>query len=445
MLIHLLLPEIHAQYRNFLQVTIGKSWTSDREEFWLSLESFFLAALFYLLAEFVGSIEEQQDMPKPISLSKTKMEASVFSMGLVPKETKQQKKERLRKEAKRKKPKVRLSRPLPKKSIWCILPKHRLEGLEFWIHTLRGHSFIEKRRTLLESIEKMKKPAPSVPGFDPTFGEAHRKEYLVKAQKVMSYLHENQRIRWIFKRFFTQQRIALFEKVNETDPITMEPFRQPVLLHEFGQRKIYQFEAESLARHIHKQLVKNDGQIPTPNAPRNPLTNQLFRAAQLMGLLKQCKELGHSSWVLEAFIAARYDLTSFVAIYSKPLRLYALKTSMADESGWDFIDTLSDFIRSQHTIHGKLFPKNTYDWAISHALREDRMEKWKKLCLKWYETDIMVEDPDTKEMFLGVVEAKTKPLCEPPNELVALKQRRKTMRLAEVNGSRSAGHTEGTG
>ncbi len=422
-----------------------------QEDLLLSLESFFLAALFYWAAELVGSIEKRQGIFKPISLYTSKMEAPVFSIGSVPKETKAQKRERQRKEKERKRleqlRKKRKSMPfrsVAKRSNWCILPSHRLEGLDFWIVTLKGESFLEKRRSLLESIAKMEKPVDTTTGFDPKQSEAIRNEYLFKAQKVMSYLHENQKLRWIFKRFLTRWRVNSFTLVNDTDPITLEPLKQSVFLHEFGQRKTYQFEAESLAKHLHKQLIKSDGQIPTPTSPRNPLTNELFRLHQLMSLFRQCKALGHSTWVLEAFVSSRYDMTSFVAIHSKPLRLSALKTSMADENSWDFVDTMSDFIRSQHILHGKVYSKGLYDWAITHALREERMEKWKKLCIKWYETDILVDDTDTKEMFLGVVETKTKALCDPPIELVVLRQRRKTMR-GTGDGSRSTGHTESTG
>ncbi len=378
------------------------------------------------------------------------MQAPVFTMGSVPKETKQQRNDRLRKQKERKRREARRKEQkqlphIPKRPHWCILPVHRLEGFGFWIETLKGNTFFEKRKSLLKSIDKMNEPPTAVPGFPSTFGEETRKEFLVKAQKVMSYLHENQKLRWIFKRFLTRYRVHHFKKVNETDPITMESIKQPVFLYEFQQQKTYQFEAESLAKHIHKQLLKSDGQIPTPQQPRNPLTNQVFRVEQLIALLRQCRALGHSSWVLEAFVSARYDLTSLVAIHSKPLRLHALKTSMSDEGSWDFIDTMVDFIESQHRVHGKAYSKATYEWAITHALREERMEKWKKLCLKWYETDILVDDGDAKEMFLGVVELRTKALCDPPVELVALRQRRKTMRLAEANGSRSPGHTESTG
>jgi hypothetical protein len=380
------------------------------------------------------------------------MQQAVFSMGCVRQETKSQKKERLRKEKERKhKEEMRKRRnekssmPIPKRPTWCILPSHRLEGLDFWIHTLKGTSFFEKRTSLLESIQKMKTPPPPTPGFHSRFGDMLRNEYLVKAQKVMSCLHENQDLRWKFKRFLTKWRVQHCSSVNDADPITMEPILQAVLVYEFPQQKFYQFESKSIAKHIHQQLSQNDGQLPTAVIPRNPLTNQPFRLEQLMGLLRQCKAYGHSSWVLEAFTSARYDMMSFVAIHYKPLRLHALKTSMSDEGGWDFIDTMRDFIKSQHALHGKTYSKVTYEWAITHALRERRMESWKKLCLKWYETDIIIDDEPTKDKFLGIIEAKTKLLCTPPIELVELKNRRKSMRVREEDGSSSARDTESEG
>lgn len=438
MVVHLLFPAIHLHLKKSFERLV-------HEDFLCSLECFFVAALLSCLAAAVSFIEKQQAMPKPFSLYTSTMELYRFALGTKPKETKQQKKERLRKEKQRKQKEARRKsqQNLPfvsifQQPVWCILPPHRLEGLDFWIHMLKGNTFFEKRYSLLESIEKVKTPQKPTLGFSSTTGDKHRDEYLLKAQKVMSYLHENQQLRWKFKRFFTNCRVHLCSAVNETDPITMEPIEQPVSVYDFSKRKVYRFESKSIAKHIHKQLTRNDGQIPTPAPPRNPLTNQPFLLHHIIGILRQCKAYGHSSWVLEAFVSTRYDMTSFIAIHSKALRLQALKTSLSEEGSWDFVDTMTDFIKSQHVLHGKVYSKTTYEWALTHALREERMEKWKKLCLKWYEADILIDDTDTKDTFLGVIEDKTKVLCELPTELIELRNRRKSVRLAEQNGGGSA-------
>jgi hypothetical protein len=169
----------------------------------------------------------------------------------------------------------------------------------------------------------------------------------------------------------------------------------------------------------------NIGHIPAPQHPKNPFTNEPFSLCQLIGLLYQCKSFGHTSWAIEAFIHSRYDLATFSLIHSKPLRLQALRATMADQTSWDSIDTLYDFVKSQHGEHGLPFKHQVYQWAIEHGAQTPRIETWRKYCVKWYEIDILVDDIHAKEKCFDVLHVKTKILCSSPLDLVQLYKGRK--------------------
>lgn len=370
-------------------------------------------------------------------------------MGAPRRETKQEKKERLRKEKEWKaKQERRKKKPVHrffcKEPSWLILPNHVCKGYEFWILTLDGKTFLQKRKCLLDQISKMKQPVQSVWGFDTRPTIAMHTDYLEKAQIVMSLLHQNQELRWKFKTFFTNARIKRFQQVNAVDPITMESFKQPIQFHSFAQTKTYTFEAESFVKHVHRKLTNNDGHISLPVNPRNPFTNEEFSLCQLMGLLRQCKQAGHTTWAVEAFINVCYDITTFAAVHTKPLRLSALRATMADSKSWDAIDTLYDFIKSEHQYHKKIFPKQIYIWSLHHAVQEARMQTWKKMCLKYYETDILVDDAVTKELLFTHISTKTFALCSTPKELQCLRKR--TLKsLQPSDGSSSSGDSESEG
>lgn len=447
---------IHAVLKNYLQASTKKPLSLAHEDFLLSLEYFFLAALLYCIAELIGCLEKQQAIDsvvlKPFCTSPHKMERGGFAMGSPRRETKQEKRQRLRKERDRKcKEKMRKERrtrvftPLQKKTDWCILPSSQTEGFDFWIRTLQGDTFLTKRKHLLESVTQVTAPRIPVPGWNSTFGDSLRKEYREKAQRVLSLLYLNQTLRWKFKIFLTKVRTKRFQKINETDPITLEAFKQPVTVYSFEQQKIYRFEAEAIAKHIHKRLLHNDGHMPTPISPRNPLTNEEFTLSQTMGLLEQCKRMGHTTWALEAFHACRFDLLSFSTVHSKPLRLHALHTTMSMPTYWECIDTLYDFIKSQHLEHNAVFPVNVYKWAVNHAMDAERIEKWRKLCIKWYEIDILVEDDFVKEGFFQELQKKTKVLCDSPKELIELRLAYIKSRALAENGCSGSRHTERTG
>jgi hypothetical protein len=85
---------------------------------------------------------------------------------------------------------------------------------------------------------------------------------------------------------------------------------------------------------------------------------------------------------------------------------------------------------------------NVYKWAVNHAARETRIESWRKLCLKWYEVDILTDDADTKRDLFGVIEAKTFLMCSKPDELTSLRQAKYRV---TTDGSSSSRHTENTG
>ena len=453
MVFHLLFPGIHAHFKNSLQAYTGKSWTLAHEEFLCSLECFLVAAVFYLLADVVGYIEGQQDTLKQFLIYFHTMQQAAFSFGCVRRETKSQKKERLRKdkewklkEARRKAARERGYTPCEKRPPWLLLPSHVCQGFDFWILTLKGDTFLSKRNSLLESITKAQMPIQSPLGFDTSATEKHRKDYLEKAQVVMSLLHQNQTLRWKWKNFVTKARILRFEKLNETDPITLEPIQQPVVFHSFSQQKTYTFEAESFIKNLHKKLTHNDAQLSLPQQPKNPYTNEIFTLAQLISLLSQARKYGHSSWAIEAFISSRYDLTSFSIIHTKPLRLHALRTTMANMQTWDAIDTLYDFIKSEHLYHKKVFPIQIYRWAVNNAVQEKRIESWRKLCIKYYETDILMDDSQTKEDMFENISKKTLALCSIPHELQVLRKLAlKSRHQAEEDGGSSPRDSESEG
>ena len=371
------------------------------------------------------------------------MEPPSFHPGRPRQETNQEKKERIRKQ-KLQKRKKQVYLPRKVTPTWCILPPHLTQGFEFWIAMLKGTSFVTKQKSLLEDIERAKLPLSNAFGFDSSLHDKIRDEYLVKAQHVMSFLYQNQKIRWIFKRFFTRLRIQRFQPLNEDDPITLEPIAQPIQFPSFRQRKLYVFEAKPFAKHLHNRLVHNDGHIPEPLLPKNPFTNEVLSLPQIISLIDQARKYSHSSWAVEGFLSCRYDLTSFVAIYSKPLRLHALRTTMSNVDDWDSIDTLYDFIKSQHELHAEVFRIEVYKWAVHHAPREDRIESWRKMCVKWYEVDILIEDPDTKQRMFRKIEEKTLSLCTKPVELVLLRQQKRKSR-ASADGSRGSRHANHTG
>lgn len=351
-----------------------------------------------------------------------------FAIGSLPKESRDQKKDRLRKEAvwKRKEQRhnqrktCKLGTSKSKQSSWRIIPSRACGGFAFWMDFLQGETLVKKHLHLFETMEVMKKEVKTTKPwkFPPT---TLRQEYIKSTKKLLRYLAMNQAFRWNCKSFFTKARILRFRSLNDRDPITLEEFKQPVYMYSFSNRIVYTFEAFHMARHIHRALMTHNSLIPAPFLAKNPFTNEVFSIPLFIFILQQCKRYGHTTWAIEAFIACRYNLDSFMRLHTKALRINALRTTMANVDSYDAVDILYDFIESQHDEHHSVFSSVTYKWAIHHAPYENRLEKWRRLCLQWYEVDILQDDPTVRVEEWNRIQTQTKALCERPHDLHLLR------------------------
>lgn len=402
-----------------------------QEDLQKSIQYFFGALVFYCFSEILRPIENQ------IILS-SKMNANCFALGRPRKESKRQKQERLRKESIWKRREERRTQTkvfLKKQPLWRLLPTHACAGFAFWMDTLHGTTFFEKKHSLLQQIIKLSEPVDcpfKFPSSDCNF----QLDFLEKTKEVESLLYKNQELRWRFKIFLNKIRIQKMKKANEDDPFTLECCKQPIQVVSYTTKVIYTFEAESFMKHVTKRLLNNDGHIAQPLFPQNPLTNETFTLAQIIGLLRQLRVYGHTSWPMESFSSCGYNLERFISIHTKPLRLHALHATMKKYDDWEQIDTLLDFIKSQHRTHERVCEQVVYRWAILHLSEHDIIQAWRKLCIKWYEVDILLDDESVRDREYTKLEALTLALCNSPSDLI---KRRKTYFLekSRENGSRS--------
>lgn len=297
---------------------------------------------------------------------------------------------------------------------WRILPISACKGLHIWMDLLPGSSGAQKQAKLFRQIATLKANSSCSYSFPPSTLQT---ECLNRAHELLDLLFWNQSLRWILKRFVTGIRMRSMRKANETDPITLDPIQQPIVLVSFPQQTQYTFEAQTFAKQLHKMLLTNDGHLPTPLLPRNPFTNESLTLPQLMGLFAQCKAYGQTTWAMEAFARCQFSVESFVLLHGKSLRLHAVRATLARIEGWDAIDTLYDFLKTQHAYHKRVFCTSLYKWCLSHCPEHETLQAWRSLCLRYYETDILLDDDLARETALAKISALTKPLCSAASEL----------------------------
>lgn len=306
----------------------------------------------------------------------------------------------------------RLAKPIPPNPKWRIIPDHATSPqYAFYLDMLPG-SYQEK-------LQALSKRTISLVSFVPTDTTISIREEIKKVQEeVRKLIEKNQWVLWQMKRIFNAWIYKNLRTANDTDPITLAPIVKKVYITSIKDRIRYVYEVDSIMKDIHKRLLHTDGQIPFPLYPRNPLTNEKLTIQQLTSVFASCKEQGFTTWALESFRTEQFCIRAFLEYNRKKLRMQALSAIYLNMTSVDYIDMMIDFMDTQHNEHDVNFNSNVYLWSVVHLPEDPRILKWKDLCKKWYEIDILIDDPFEKDKQFNKIETQTLEICSPPHELV---------------------------
>ena len=192
------------------------------------------------------------------------------------------------------------------------------------------------------------------------------------------------RCRWSFRAFLNIYLSRKSKKINECDPITLEPFKHPITIMNLNTRSIYVFESKMLAKMWSTNLLQHDGLFMEPRSPINPFTNLPFNDLQLAQGIQQLRKNGHLDWVLETFAACHFDMKRWQQKFGVSLRVEAIQNVFADKNSIDRYDMLIDFIEMQHEFHAQRFDKKFYEWILHSPETVDFAHLWSLECRRYY-------------------------------------------------------------
>lgn len=248
---------------------------------------------------------------------------------------------------------------------------------------------------------------------------------------------------WIRRCFSTLARAWLLKRkvvaMNDTDLVTCEAAREPVQVVDWAGRRCYTFEATTIQRDATARLMLHDELWPMIQAPRNPYTNIPLELGQLIGLREQLRRWRRSHWTVDALASVGYDLVTYRRNFAEPLRLAALKRIFATPGSDACKDMLFEFIETEHDEHEQKFNSSLYLWALEHALENELMVQWRRICYKYHELNITVSDPGMLAMKQNlVVNPVTKVLCMPALGLLRLRNQWHKQKLLDEAAARAA-------
>lgn len=237
-------------------------------------------------------------------------------------------------------------------------------------------------------------------------------------------INQNARIRWL-TTCLLKQRLARrsVRLMNEEDLVTLEPPRQPIDIYDWSARKLYRYEASTVARDIRECLLQRDYMFPSPLQPRNLLTNTNLTPMQSLSVFHQLRQTRKAlHWSLAAFEEGGFCLPRFATRFAQPLRHEVLRTLFLQPTHEVTIEIVEDFIKDEHDYRGIPFPKVVYTWALKHAADAERMCEWRRLAFRHHEIEIdYADEVDRSNKQKEELDAAAEELCKRPLELIVLR------------------------
>jgi len=173
--------------------------------------------------------------------------------------------------------------------------------------------------------------------------------------------------------------------LNTDDPCTLMPPIKLIKVFDTVSRGVYQFEASSLKKQFETALQYSEWMFPKPSHPKNPLTNIAFNEGQRLLIIESLYKYSYSSWAIEAYKKARWNLIHFAADNAPSLKINSI-TQLCKEPTAETQELLDEFIINQYEENeiGMPYVKTALRWAVINKIDDEYMKSWLKLMRDYY-------------------------------------------------------------
>jgi hypothetical protein len=173
---------------------------------------------------------------------------------------------------------------------------------------------------------------PETPWKAPQFLTSLVQSYYAKQEnewnKVQAIYFRVFYLKRILKPLVFRWRIhrALKNTKNIEDPGTLEIPKKPIYIIDIENGISFIYEANTLKRSIESKILLSDYMFPTPRKPVNLLTNSNLTYKELISVLKQCKQHGETSWIIDGLWKHDGDVSIFMIYYKQQLKIEAINS-----------------------------------------------------------------------------------------------------------------------
>ncbi|NBV77845.1 hypothetical protein EBR66_06795 [bacterium] len=197
----------------------------------------------------------------------------------------------------------------------------------------------------------------------------HVKKNYTLVQRFRILLH-----RWLGRRM---------KLGNTEDLVTGDIPKNPILLRDWSQRRIYTFEPTTILRDMLVRLRSQSYLFPKYLMPRNPYTNCELTENQFFCIMNQLRLAGYSHWMLEGLMSTNYIKLLFIERFGGTIKKDIILREF-QKPGADTLELIHTFIEDYYRDTNTPFDTHIYTWAIAHRQNHVLLKKWITLCRDYY-------------------------------------------------------------
>ena len=235
--------------------------------------------------------------------------------------------------------------------------------------------------------------------------------------EIQQIFQQQIRFRFQMKRLVLHYLQRKSKLMNDTDPITMEPPTQSVLLYAPNVKSIYQFDSRSLANHWTTLLLAHDDFFIEPRFPTNPYTNLPVDILSLKNVIAELRRHGHLNWILESFASCKFNPTKWEIQFEQPLKIEAIRSTLRDKGSQDRLEYLVEFAEKQFYEHMVSFNKYLFTWMFKEHPMSEYERSWEILCTQYYIDKVTTSNTEIITRLYESLLIKSKRLMDVPSEI----------------------------
>jgi hypothetical protein len=220
------------------------------------------------------------------------------------------------------------------------------------------------------------------------------------------------RVRHLIRRFIQVWHLYKCNKRADTqDPFTLYEPENPISIYNIKIHKRYDFDPQSIVKHISSSLRLQSNGFATPAAPKIPQTNEPFSTCQLISIFDQARKRGIWSTVFGTFRSCGFSIEHFRYLAAIDLQQRAIQSESLSNDSYIVTENIHYYFQKE-CEHHRIFPSEQdykiLEFAVDKHINHPYLQTWKHaISIFLVETNIYANNSEKKAQVTTTFHRKT--------------------------------------